>query len=165
MGFPCLEEILAVLGARGPKIWILATVIPQRHVYQRNHVVLCIIHGRRKLRLTCGLVWEKRWDRTKSQKFDKRLPRGGATAQRTPNFFGRSNVLPNVVTLPNLVLIGWRVFVPQGVEIARFLCLAERIKQQCCSLTCSAVIAVCPTLVGYLVETSGLLVVNPRYSQ
>ena len=44
----------------------------------------------------------KKGGRRKSQKFDKRPSRGGATAQLTSIFFRRSNVLPDVVTSAKL---------------------------------------------------------------
>ena len=99
--FPVWGNILAVLGAGDPQNVNFSHFSPKRHVSQRNHVVWCMTHGRRKLRLTWRLVLEKKV-RTKSQKFDKRPSRGGATARWTLKFFIRSNVLPAWSPLPNL---------------------------------------------------------------
>ena len=141
MGFPCLGgKILAVLGAGYPKMWILTTLYPKRHVYQRNHVVWCIIHDRRKLCLTCRLDGEKRV-RTKSQKFDKRPPSGGATPQPTPKMFVSIECAPQ--RGHPCQIWSWSVdsfLFHREVEIACFLYLAERPIQQCFALSCSAVI-------------------------
>jgi len=81
MGFPCLWDNFGGFAVWDPKLWIMATISSKRHVYQRNHYVWCIIYHRRKSRLTCRLHGEN--GRTETQKFDKRPPRGGATAQPT----------------------------------------------------------------------------------
>ena len=62
---------------------------------------------------------------TKSHKFDKRQSRGGAYAQRTPKLFGRSNVLPNVVTSAKFGFDRLTRFCFTGVEIHVFPILSR----------------------------------------
>ena len=97
--FSVWGKILAVLGSGDPKIWILVTISPKRHVYQRSHVVWCIIRHWRKSPLTCGLHGEKRWEKKVTQVWQTAIAWGRHRSTDCQFFFRRSNGLPDVVTL------------------------------------------------------------------
>ena len=126
MGFPCLGgKFWRFWGPETPKMWISATFPPKRLVYQRNHVVWCIIHGGRKFRLTCGLVRGKKGENKVTKVWQTAIAWGRHRSKDPQNFFADRMYSPTWSPLPNLVLIGWRVFVPQGVEIRLFPILSR----------------------------------------
>ena len=142
MRFPCLGEILAGLGAVDPRNVNFSNFFHKRHMYQRNHVVWCIIHGRRKLRLTCRLVLKERWEQSHTS-----LTNGHRVG--TPPLNGPPILLPIECTPQRghpCHIWFWSVdafLFHRGSNFACFIYLAERPIQQCFALPCSAVIDEC----------------------
>jgi hypothetical protein len=138
MGFPCLWDNFGGFAVWDPKLWIMATISSKRHVYQRNHYVWCIIYHSRKSRLTCRLHGEN--GRTETQKFDKRPPRGGATAQPTQQICTLIKCTPGLGHPCPIWFWSVDAFLfHRGSNFPCFQCIAERPIQQCFALPCSAV--------------------------
>ena len=107
--FPVWGKILAVLGAGDPQNMNFGNHFPKKARVSTEPRRL--MHNTSLAKVASDL-WPARGEkrgRRKSQKFDKRPSRGGATAQPTPKFFSPIECAPRRgqwSPLPNLILIG-----------------------------------------------------------